>query len=97
MTTNQKTATAVGAVLAISVGVMLVPSPPAPRKISIAWDKNDTNPATVTEVWTTTNLSLWTLKTNVAGSNVTLLADKPQEFFKIRNNLFGQVSDWARK
>ncbi len=76
-------------------------NPPAPT-VTLLWDTGDTSPGIVTEVWASTDLTNWTLRTNVAGTNrVTLPRDKPQEFFKIRNRLDsttnGIFSDWARK
>lgn len=69
-----------------------------PKSITLTWDKNDPDPATLTEVWASSNLTTWTLKTNVAGTNrVTLPATNRAEFFKIRNRLGSQVSDWSRK
>lgn len=71
-------------------------APPGPT-ITLQWVKADPDPDTITEVWSSTNLHNWTLRTNVAGTNtVTLPRDKPQEFFKIRNRLGDLVSDWAR-
>lgn len=97
LTTNQKVGTGVG-ILALASSILLIPPPPAQKTITLAWDKMDSNPSTITEIWSSTNLISWTLKTNVAGTNhVTLPATNKQEFFKARNNLNGQVSDWARK
>ena len=97
MTTNQKIGTGV-VVLAVTSSILLIPSPPAQKTITLAWDKIDPNPATTTEIWASTNLITWALKTNVAGTNhVTLPATNKQEFFKARSNLYGEVSDWSRK
>ena len=98
MTTTQKVGTGI-LVLALGVGVsLLIPTPPTQKTITLIWDKMDPNPATTTEIWSSTNLIFWSLKTNVAGTNrVTLPATNKQEFFKARNNLAGQVSDWSRK
>lgn len=83
----------IGAVL--TLGVITLPPPVPPKTITLAWDKNTAE--AITEVWSTTNLVDWELRTNVTGSNVTLAADKPQEFFKVRNRVGNQVSDWSRK
>lgn len=68
--------------------------------ITLIWD-DTSNPrgSFTTEVWASTNLSTWTLKTNIAGTNrVTLPADQSREFFKIRNRgTNGTFSDWSRK
>lgn len=69
-----------------------------PTRITLIWTNGETSPGTTTEVWASTNLTSWTLATNVAGTNsVTLPADKPREFLKIRHRLGNLVSDWARK
>lgn len=76
-------------------------TPPAPpQTITLAWDNVETN--VTTEIWSSTNLTDWTLATNVQGNRATLPQDKPQEFFKARNklNIGGTnwlFSDWARK
>lgn len=104
---DAKNALAITATLAALVtgGVFLSDSlvnPAPPKTVTLEWDKNDTDPNTTTEVWSSTNLVTWSLRTNVAGTNrVTLPADKAAEFFKVRNRL--QIgtnaifSDWARK
>ena len=73
---------------------------PAPRSITLIWDNPPETPGSfTTEVWSSTNLNTWTLKTNVAGTNrVALPADKSREFFKVRNKgTNGLFSDWSRK
>jgi len=81
-------------VVALALGVMLAPDAIRPIKVTIAWDKNAD---AITEVWASTNLVTWYLKSNVVGSVATFPADLAQEFYKVRNsNQFG-VSDWARK
>lgn len=86
-----------GGIYYVSQPSLTIAPPPV---IRLEWD----NPAEVpgsftTEVWSSTNLTTWTLKTNIAGTNrVTLPADKPREFFKVRSKgTNGLVSDWARK
>ena len=106
MTADQKSlAKTFGAIAAgiIAVGIITQQTlvvTPAPRSITLGWT-NATNNATgtVTEIWSSTNLVNWTLKTNVAGTNhVTLPATNRAEFFKIRSrDTNGTVSDWARK
>lgn len=85
----------------VIVSDKLVTAHPQPT-MTLIWDKNDTDPNTTTEVWASTNLTTWTLRTNVSGTNrVTLSRDKQAEFFKIRNKLQigtnAVFSDWARK
>ncbi len=73
---------------------------PLPRKITLLWDNAPATPGSfTTEVWASTNLTTWTLRTNVAGTNaVTLFATNRQEFFKVRNRgTNGLFSDWSRK
>lgn len=72
---------------------------PVVPTITLAWDNADTN--VVTEIWASTNLIDWTLKTNVIGTTVKLPRDKPAEFFKARNKVQSGTnwlfSDWARR
>jgi hypothetical protein len=90
-------------VLALSyVSLLYVASlviPPPPPVIRLAWTNPPEAPGTYyTEVWASTNLVHWTLKTNVWTNRVTLFATNRAEFFKIRNKgTNGQVSDWSRK
>ena len=75
-------------------------NPAPPRAITLLWDNTTDAPGSfTTEVWASTNLIAWQLKTNVNGTNrVTLTADKAREFFKIRNKgTNGLSSDWSRK
>ena len=67
--------------------------------LGIEWTNqyNDTN--IVVEVWSSTNLVNWNLKTNIPSATTNYMIIKPlnQEFFKIRNkNLSnGYVSIWS--
>ena len=106
MTDDQKSlAKTFGAIAAgiIAVGIITQQTlvvTPAPRSVTLGWTNATNNaPGTVTEVWSSTNLVNWTLKTNVAGTNhVTFLATNRQEFFKIRSRATnGLVSEWSRK
>ncbi len=67
-------------------------------KIRLDWDKVETNTACMTEVWSSTNATMQPrfLRTNVLGSSV-ILPMQTQEFFIIRNNLNGEVSEWNTK
>lgn len=86
---------------ALTVGVLLIPSPPIPKQVRIGWDANTNQPGVTTEVWSSTNLTSWILRTNTATNRVSFPADKSAEFFKIRNKRqIGtnvHFSDWARK
>lgn len=75
----------------------VIPPGPLGPTITLEWDVNDSRPGVVTEVWGTTNLVDWYHVTNAVGGWVRLPRDKPQEFFKVRNRLGDEVSDWARK
>jgi len=77
----------------------LVIAPTSVKTIRLLWDNPPEPPGTVfTEVWASTNLVNWTLKTNVWTNTVTLPATNRAEFFKVRNrSTNGQVSDWSRK
>lgn len=93
------------AILAVTLGGLLYFSDQsltvAPqRTITLVWDNPPEVPGTfTTEVWATTNLTTWQLKTNVAGTNrVRLPATNRAEFFKVRNKgTNGLYSDWSRK
>ena len=95
-----ETGVTIGIIAATLVGgVYLSERELAPRgpAITLRWQVNEPSSGTITEVWASTNLHNWTLRTNVIGTNtVTLPRDKPAEYFKIRNRLGSQVSDWAR-
>ena len=106
MTEDQKSLAKTFAAIAagiIAVGIITQQTlvvTPAPRSITLGWTNSNNNaPGTVTEVWSSTNLVTWTLKTNVAGTNhVTLPATNRAEFFKIRSRATnGLVSEWSRK
>jgi hypothetical protein len=77
----------------------LVIPPPTVKTIRLLWDNPPEVPGTFyTEVWASTNLVHWTLKTNVWTNRVTLYATNAAEFFKIRNKgTNGLTSDWSRK
>ena len=85
-----------GAGLYVVTTIVLPPTPPRQPAVVLMWDNT---PGLVAEIWSSTNLVTWTLKTNVAGTNrVTLPATNLAEFFKIRSrDTNGTVSDWARK
>jgi len=51
---------------------------------------------TVTEVWATTNLSLWTLKIEVTGTNsVTIPQNGPMEFYQTRSRFTFTLTNQA--
>jgi hypothetical protein len=78
---------------------LVIPPVILPR-ITLAWDNPPETPGSYSvEVWASTNLVTWQLKTNVSGTNhVTLAATNRQEFFKIRTRgTNGQNSDWSHK
>ena len=77
----------------------LVLTPSIPR-ITLSWDDPPETPGSyLVEVWASTNLVTWQLKTNVTRTNrVTLPATNRQEFFKIRTHgTSGLNSDWSHK
>lgn len=87
-------------IAALSAGIYFTDLTPAPtpRTITLQWDLNNSPVGLTTEVWSSTNLTTWTLKTNVVGTNrVTLPATNRAEFFKIRTRRGFEVSDWARR
>ncbi len=62
--------------------------------ITISWGKGE--PGAITEVWTSPDLCDWQLFAEVLGSGVQLPATQPAQYFKIRNRLGEEVSDWSR-
>ncbi len=88
----------VGAVFFTGVKLSQTAVGKAARTVTLSWDVNEPTPGTITEVWSSPDLKSRTLKTNVVGTNrVTFPCDQPAEFFKVRNRIGEQVSDWARK
>ena len=85
-----------GAGLYVVTTIVLPPPPPRTPAVVLMWDNA---PGLVAEIWSSTNLVTWTLKTNVAGTNrVTLPATNRQEFFKIRSrDTRGIVSEWSTR
>lgn len=79
----------------------VTPPLPPPKTISLAWDVLDANPATVSELWSSPDFASWTLRATVPRtgpvSTITLPATNHAEFFKVRNRLGDEVSDWSRK
>jgi len=80
-----------------SASFALAPSAPRTPRVVLSWTKNDLDPATITEVYASTNLSAWYFKTNVSGESVILAAPLAREFFKIRNRNGSAVSPWCVK
>ena len=71
--------------------------PVAPKVLRLEWDMNDEHPETVTQVWQSPTLVDWTLFGEFGEPTCTVTADQPQMYFKIRNRLGNQFSDWATK
>jgi hypothetical protein len=73
-------------------------APPAqPRTLRLEWDKGDAHPETVTQVWASGDLNVWTLIGEFAEPRCEVPANQAQQFYKIRNRLGTELSDWARK
>ncbi len=58
------------------------------------WDYGTMPNGMVFEVWSSTNLTDWVLRTNTVSKSV-VFAQVPTEFYKVRAKLNGIVSDWA--
>jgi hypothetical protein len=71
--------------------------PVAPPRLTLIWDKNDLHPETVTEIWASTNLKDWAKVGEASEPRFEVWASERQQFFKIRNRLGAELSDWARK
>jgi hypothetical protein len=70
----------------------------APAKVlTLLWEKNDLHPETVTQVWQSGGLVNWTLLGEFSEPRAEIIADKAQQFYKIRNRLGNELSEWARK
>ncbi len=65
-----------------------------PKMHGPAWDYGEMPPGLVFEVWSSTNLTNWVLRTNTVAKSV-VFPSKQMEFYKVRANLNGIVSDWA--
>lgn len=76
-----------------SRALAVVPQPPV---LWLLWEKNDSNPQTVTEVWQTTDLQDWSLFGEFIEPPCVVTANQQQQFFKIRNRLGEEFSDWDR-
>ncbi len=74
----------------VSVAAVIVP----PKMYGPAWDYGDMPPGLFFEVWSSTNLTEWVLRTNTVAKAV-VFPSKQMEFYKVRANLNGIVSDWA--
>jgi hypothetical protein len=73
-------------------------SPPVePRTIWLEWDKGDEHPETVTQVWASGDLNVWTMIGEFAEPRCEVSANQAHQFYKIRNRLGAEFSDWARK
>jgi hypothetical protein len=69
--------------------------PPAPKKLKLVWEKNDTHPDTITEIWEVNSVTgEKTYITETSGTTIELWADKPAQFFIVRNRLYDLVSEW---
>lgn len=73
---------------------------PAPS-VAVRWQLPEFAGPMFTEVWASTNLATWQLKTNIAGNAVAFPATMRGEFYKIRcgysvGNLM-LFTDWARR
>jgi hypothetical protein len=68
-----------------------------PKVLRLEWDKNDDHPETVTQVWQSPTLTSWTLYGEFAEPTCQVTADQPKMFYKIRNRLGNQVSEWGKK
>ncbi len=64
------------------------------RQYGPAWDYGEIPDGLTFEVWSSTNLTDWVLRTNTVEKSV-VFSQVPKEFYKVRANLNGIVSDWA--
>ncbi len=65
-----------------------------PKLHGPAWDYGTMPTGMVFEVWSSTNLTDWVLRTNTVAKAV-YFSPKQAEFYKVRANLNGIVSGWA--
>lgn len=74
--------------------VVVPPTPAKPKFVTVSW----VDASNRFELWHSTDLQTWTLLTNTPATvAITLPADKPKEFFKVRkiDPTTGAVSDWG--
>lgn len=70
----------------------------APAKtLRLEWNKNDSHQETVTQVWATEDFETWELFGEFAEPYCLIEANRPRQFFKIRNRLGNELSEWAKK
>lgn len=70
----------------------------APAKtLRLEWNKNDSHPETVTQVWASGDLVNWMIYGEFAEPHCEVQANQPRQFYKIRNRLGNELSDWATK
>jgi len=73
------------------------PPPPAIVATLLRWTVPPGNTSdTTTEVWASTNLTLWTIRTNVTGTNaVRIPHNGPREFYKTRSRFTFTITNAA--
>ncbi len=64
------------------------------KRYGPAWDYGTMPNGMVFEVWSSTNLTDWVLRTNTVEKSV-VFSQVAKEFYKVRAKLSGVVSDWA--
>lgn len=60
----------------------------------IGWNKNDPRPEVETEIWATGDLQHWTFYAATNGETYPIPMTERQQFFRVRNRLGDQFSDW---
>jgi hypothetical protein len=72
--------------------------PVAPKRLQLQWDMGETDPNTVTEVWTVNQYTgELTFFAETTGTTLELWADQPEQFFICRHRLYGIHSEWNIK
>jgi hypothetical protein len=71
--------------------------PPAPKRLTVTWDKNEPHPDCVTQLWASGDLVTWSLLGEFATPRADVFADQPRQFYKARNRVGSQFSEWATK
>jgi len=75
---------------------LVAPAPPA-KTITLAWDKNDPHPETLTQVWQSADMNGWQLRSEHALPGCVVAVTNQQQFYKIRNRRGTEYSDWDKK
>lgn len=73
---------------------VIVAPPKPPPVLTLMWDKNDSRPEVETQIYATSDLRDWTFYGATNGESYPVPATEQQQFFRVRNKLGEQYSEW---